>query len=104
MTRQADTTVQQGAYVQVGYFLPIPGLERKLEAVARVGGISALANGRESAWEYAGGLNYYVNKDRVKLQADVTRITEAPLSSGSASLANVNDQPLIFRVQLQVTF
>ncbi len=104
MTRQADTTVQHGAYVQVGYLLPIPGFERKLEAVARVGGISALANGRECAWEYAGGLNYFIHQDRVKLQADVTRITEAPISSSSISLANVNDQPLIFRVQLQVKF
>jgi phosphate-selective porin OprO/OprP len=104
MTRQGDTTVQQGAYVQMGYFLPVPGLEKKLEAVARVGGISALANGQEGAWEYAGGLNYFIHKDKVKLQADVTKVTEVPISSNSASLANVNDRPLIFRVQLQVKF
>jgi hypothetical protein len=104
MTRQADTTVQHGAYVQAGYFLPIPGLERKLEAVARVGGISTLANGQEGAWEYAGGLNYYIEGNNVKLQADVTKITEVPITSSVSSLANVNDQPLIFRVQLQVSF
>jgi len=104
MTQQGDTTVQQGAYLQMGYFLPIPGLEKKLEAVARVGGISALANGRECAWEYAGGLNYFIHKDKVKLQADVTKITEVPISSSGSSMANVNDQPLIFRVQLQVKF
>lgn len=104
MTRQGDTTVQHGAYLQMGYFLPIPGLEKKLEAVARVGGISALANGRECAWEYSGGLNYLLHKDKVKLQADVTKITEVPISSNSSSMANVNDQPLIFRAQLQVKF
>jgi phosphate-selective porin OprO/OprP len=104
MTRQGDTTVQHGAYLQMGYFLPVPGLERKLEAVARVGGISTLANGQEGAWEYAGGLNYFIHKDKVKLQADVTKVTEVPISSNGASLANVNDRPLIFRVQLQVKF
>ena len=104
MTRQGNTTVQHGAYVQAGYFLPIPGLEKKLEAVTRVGGISTLANGQEGAWEYAGGLNYYIEGNNVKLQADVTKITEVPITSSVSSLANVNDQPLIFRVQLQVNF
>lgn len=104
LTRQGETTVQQGAYVQGGYFLPIPGLEKKLEAVARVGGISTLANGQEGTWEYAGGLNYYIEGNNVKLQADVTKITEVPISSSTSSMANVNDQPLIFRVQLQVKF
>jgi phosphate-selective porin OprO/OprP len=103
-TGQADTTVQHGAYVQMGYFLPIPGLEKKLEAVARAGGISSLANGQEGTWEYSAGVNYFIEGDKVKLQADVTKITELPISSNSASFANVNDQPLIFRVQLQVKF
>lgn len=104
LTRQGDTTAQHGAHVQMGYFLPIPGLERKLEAVARVGGISTLADGREGAWEYGVGLNYFIHQDRVKLQVDVTKVTEAPISSDSASLANVNDRPLVFRAQLQVRF
>ena len=104
LTRQGDTTVQHGAYLQVGYFLPVPGLENKLEAVARVGAISALANGRDACWEYAGGLNYYIEGQNVKLQADITKVDEAPISSGYKSLANVNDDALIFRVQLQLTF
>jgi hypothetical protein len=104
VTRQGDTTVMHGAYLQMGYFLPIPGLEKKLEAVARVGAISTSANGTEAAWEYSAGLNYFLHKDDVKLQADVTKVDEVPISNSSASLANVNDQPLIFRVQLQVKF
>jgi len=103
-TNQGDTTVQHGAYVQAGCFLPIPGLEKKLEAVARVGGISTLANGQEGTWEYAGGLNYYIEGNKVKLQADVTKITEVPITSSTGSLANVNDDALIFRVQLQLAF
>lgn len=104
LTRQGDTTAQHGAYVQLGYFLPIPGLENKLEAVARAGGISALANDREGSWEYAAGVNYYIHGQNVKLQADVTKLYEAPISSSYKSLANVNDDALIFRVQLQLAF
>lgn len=99
-----STTAQHGGYVQVGYFLPIPKLEKKLEAVARVGGVSALADGAEGTWEYAGGLNYYIDGHRIKLQTDVTKVSEAPTTSSYSSLANVNDDALIFRVQLQLAF
>jgi hypothetical protein len=104
LTGQRDTTAQHGAYVQCGYMLPIPGVERKLEIVGRVGGLSAVANGREGTWEYAGGVNWYFRGDDVKLQADVTKVSEVPITSSPHSLANVNDDALIFRVQLQVAF
>jgi Phosphate-selective porin O and P len=104
LTGDASTTAQHGAYVQAGYFLPIPGLEKKLELAARVGGISALANGREGSWEYAGCVNYYIKGNKVKLQAEVMKVYEAPISSTQTGLANVNDDVLLFRVQLQVLF
>lgn len=103
LTGDDDTTAQHGAYLQLGYFLPIPGVEDKLEAVARVGGISTLAGEREGTWEYAFGMNYYFNKD-VKLQADVVRMYELPTTSSYSSMANVNDDALVFRVQFQVAF
>lgn len=99
-----STTVQHGAYVQLGYFLPIPGMEKKLEWVARVGGISALAERQEGTWEYATGMNYYIDGNNIKLQADMARIYEAPTTSSYSSLANVNDDALVFRVQLQLAF
>jgi hypothetical protein len=106
LNRQGDTTVQHGAYVQLGYFLPIPGLEKKLEAVARVGGVSTLANGREGTWEYAAGLNYFPieGSNKVKLQTDFVKIPEAPITNSYGGLANVNDDVLLFRVQLQLAF
>ncbi|MGD8451258.1 MAG: hypothetical protein PVJ57_05515 [Phycisphaerae bacterium] len=103
LTGDDSTVAQHGAYVQLGYFLPIPGLEDKLEAVGRVGGISTLADDQEGTWEYSVGMNYYFNDD-VKLQADVTKVSEVPISSGYSSLAEVNDDALIFRVQFQVAF
>lgn len=104
LSGQGSTTVQHGAYVQAGYFLPIPGLERKLEAVVRVGGISALASEQEGTWSYSAGLNYYIEGDKLKIQTDVTKISEVPISSNSSSLANVNDDALVFRVQLTLAF
>lgn len=104
LTGDEDSSTQQGAYVQVGYFLPIPGLENKLEALARVGGVSVSANEQEGSWDYGGGLNYYIQGNRVKLQTAVTRVYEAPARNPSYSLANLNDEALIWTVQLQVGF
>jgi phosphate-selective porin OprO/OprP len=104
LTGEESTVAQHGAVLSAGYFLPIPGLEKKLELVARVGGISALAENQEGSWEYAAGLNYYIRGHNVKLQTDVTKIYEVPITSSYSSLANVNDDALIFRVQLQVSF
>ncbi|MBP7745591.1 MAG: hypothetical protein KA383_05620 [Phycisphaerae bacterium] len=104
LTGDDSTNVQHGAYLQTGYFLPIPGWEDKFEVVGRVGGISALSGGQEGTWEYAGGFNYYIKGHNVKLQTDVTKISEVPISNSTYSLANVNDDALIWRVQLQVAF
>jgi uncharacterized coiled-coil protein SlyX len=103
-TGDNSTNAQHGAYVQAGYFLPIPGLEKQVEVVARVGGISALSGGHEGTWEYAGGVNYYIHEHNVKLQMDVTKVSEAPVADSYTSLANINDDALVFRVQLQVGF
>lgn len=104
LTGESSTTAMQGGYVQCGYFLPIPQLENQIEAVARVGGIVTNIGGREGSWEYAGGLNYYIRGQKLKIQTDVTKISEVPISNNNSSLANVNDDALIWRVQLQVLF
>ena len=105
LTGDGATTTEQGAYLQMGYFLPIPGLEKKLEAVARVGGITTNAGrgSSEGTWIYTAGLNYYFEGNKVKLQTDVTKIPQVPLAANSW-LANANDNALIWRVQLQVAF
>ncbi len=104
LTGDESTTVQHGGYVQCGYFLPIPGQEKKWEVVGRIGGILSNIGGTEGVWTYAGGLNYYIVQDKIKLQTDVTKVSEAPISSSRYSLANVNDDALIWRMQLQVSF
>jgi phosphate-selective porin OprO and OprP len=104
LTGDDSTNAQHGGYVQAGYLLPIPGFERKIEVVGRVGGVSALSGGQEGTWDYGGGINYYIEGHRVKLQMDITKVSEAAFSNATYSLANVNDDALIWRVQLQVAF
>lgn len=101
---QRDTTVQHGGYVQVGYFLPIPNMPDRVELIGRISMVSALANRQVTSWEYAAGANYYIHGENVKLQADIARIDNAPISANYHSLANVNDDILLFRMQLQVAF
>ena len=104
MTGQGDTVVMHGAYLQLGYMLPIPGMEDKFELVARAGGIQAVGEDYEGSWEYGGGLNYYIEGHKVKLQTDVVKIYEAPTSGSAISIANVNDNALVWRVQLSFGF
>lgn len=104
LTGEESTTNSMGAYAQAGYFLPIPGMEKKLEAVARIGGMTTNIGGYEGSWEYAAGMNYYIKGHWLKLQTDLTKIYESPISASDESLPNVNDDALVWRVQLQVLF
>ncbi len=47
-----------------------------------------------------GFLNYFIKGNNIKLQTDVTKVSEAPISSSTYSLANVNDDALIWRIKL----
>jgi len=97
-TGSDDTVHQQGAYVQAGYFI----VPEKLEVVARLGGVWDIDE--DSTWEYAGGVNYYLKGHNLKLQADVTKITELPVTSRNANFINQNDDILMWRIQLQAAF
>ncbi|MFO0839960.1 MAG: porin [Phycisphaerae bacterium] len=104
LSGEGSTTAQHGGQLQVGYFLPIAGFEKKIELIGRVGGISVNAGGTEGVWEYAGGVNYFIVDDRVRLTGDVTKIYELPISGAKFGYPNVNDDLLLFRLQLQVAF
>jgi len=99
-TADDDTFHQQGLQAQVGYFL----IPKKLELAARVGAVWDIGPGSEGVWEYAGGLNYYLQGHNCKLQVDVTKINELPIRGSSANFADVNDDVTMFRAQLQVAF
>jgi len=89
---------QQGGYLQAGYFI----VPKKVEAVARLGGV--WDNDGDDVWEYALGVNYFPwSSYNVMLQADFTRIAEAPSTSSAANWSQ-NDEISMVRVQLQVKF
>lgn len=99
-TANDDTSHQQGAQVQLGYFL----IPKKLELAGRVGAVWDIGPGSEGVWEYAGGVNYYLQGHNCKLQVDVTKINELPIRGSSANFVDVNDDVTMFRAQLQVKF
>jgi hypothetical protein len=47
-------------------------------------------------------MNCYIQGNKVELQTGVAKISEVPTAAPYSSLANVNDDALVFRVQLQV--
>ncbi len=98
LSRRDATRHQQGGYVQAGYFI----VPEKLEAVARVGGVWDIEG--DNVWEFAGGMNYYIRGHNLKIQADVTSISELPVRSGAANFYNINDDIVMFRMQLQAAF
>lgn len=104
LTLDGGPSLMQGAFLEMGYFLPIPGFENKLELVGRVGGIQVEEGYTQGSWEYSGGVNYFIHGHNVKLQAEVSKYYEVPISAPYSSLANVNDDALIFRIQLSVFF
>jgi len=100
MTGDNDTSHQQGAQVQAGYFI----VPKKLEAIARVGAVWDIGPGSEGSWEYAAGMNWYINGHANKLQFDVTKINELPTVSGGANFMDINDDILLWRLQWQILF
>lgn len=101
---ETETMATQGAYLQCGYFLPIPGHEREFEVVGRLEAMMVGPGNSQGLWVYAAGANYYIVGHRVKLQTDFTYVPEAPVSAAQWGIANVNDRAMVWRVQLQLAF
>ena len=88
-----------GWNAQAGYFL-IPG---KFELVSRVGGVHT--DNTNDCYEYAGGWNYYIAGQDLKLSMDVTYIDDLPIMSGAANYAGMQNNSLfMIRSQLQLQF
>ena len=99
-TGDNDTFHQQAAQMQAGYFI----IPKKLEAIARVGAVWDIGPGSEGVWEYAAGMNWYINGHGNKLQFDVTKINELPVASSAANYIDLNDDILMWRLQWQILF
>jgi len=88
-----------GWIAQAGYFV-IPG---EFELVSRVSGVCV--EDSNDSYEYAGGWNYYINGQDVKLSMDVSYIDDVPVISSPANIVGVqNNSLLLVRTQLQFQF
>ena len=88
-----------GWYAQAGYFI----VPEKFELVSRVSGVHV--DSTNDMYEYAGGWNYYIAGQDLKLSMDVSYIDDLPITSGSTNFDGVqNNSLLLVRTQLQFQF
>jgi len=88
-----------GWLAQAGYFL----VPKTFELVSRVSGVCV--DGSNDSYEYAGGWNWYLAGQDLKLSMDVTYIDELPLVSSSPNFDGVQNNSLfLIRTQLQFRF
>ena len=84
---------------QAGYFV----VPKKLELVSRVGGVHI--DNTNDSYEFAGGWNYYIYGQDLKLSMDLTYIDDLPITSSSANFDGVqNNSLMMLRTQLQFQF
>ena len=88
-----------GWYAQTGYFL----VPKVFELVSRVGSV-CLDNCNDS-YEYAGGWNWYLYGQDLKLSMDLTYIDDLPIVNSNTNYYGVQNNSLfLIRTQLQFMF
>jgi len=88
-----------GWYAQAGYFL----VPKSFELVGRVGGVCV--DSTNDSYEYAGGWNWYLYGQDLKLSMDVTYIDDLPIVSSSPNFNGIQNNSLfLVRTQLQFQF
>ncbi len=88
-----------GWYAQAGYFI----VPKAFELTSRIS--SVCVDNSNDSYEYAGGWNWYLSGQDLKLSMDVSYIDDLPMQSSSANLVGVqNNSLLLIRSQLQFMF
>ncbi len=88
-----------GWYAQAGYFI----VPKTFELVSRVGAVCV--DNTNDSYEYAGGWNWYLAGQDLKLSMDVTYIDDLPMISSSPNFYGVQNNALfLIRTQLQFHF
>ena len=88
-----------GWLAQAGYFI----VPKTFELVSRVSGVCV--DGSNDSYEYAGGWNWYLAGQDLKLSMDVTYIDDLPLVSSTPNYDGVQNNSLfLIRTQLQFQF
>ncbi|KPK75640.1 MAG: hypothetical protein AMJ79_10530 [Phycisphaerae bacterium SM23_30] len=88
-----------GFTAMAGCFL----VRNEFELVGRFSGICL--DNTNDAYEYAGGWNWYLGGQNLKLSMDISYIDDLPVTSSTANYHGVQNNALfLIRTQLQVTF
>ena len=101
ITVDGDDFDNFGWTAQAGYFI----IPQTFELVSRIGGLCIDSAG--SIGEYAGGWNYYISGQDLKLSMDVTYIDDIPngFADLSSNIFGIGDESLLMiRTQLQFQF
>lgn len=86
-----------GFYADAGYMI----LEKSLEVIARASLVDGLFGTR---WEYAAGVNWYVNgTHQNKVTFDITKLDGSPVSNSGPNY-EVGQEGLLTRLQWQIAF
>jgi len=86
-----------GFYTDVGYML----IEKSVEIVGRISTVDGLFG---DSWEYAGGINWYVNgTHKNKLTLDIAALDGSPASNSGPNYA-VGQDGILTRLQWQIAF
>jgi len=89
--------MDRGFVTDVGYFV----IPQRWEAVGRISHVDGFYGG---SWEYAAGINYYVNGSHFnKFTFDVSVLDGSPAENGNANYF-VGQDGVMFRFQYQVQF
>lgn len=92
-----NTLYDHGFYADVGYFV----CPKKLEVVGRMSQVDGMFG---DSWEYAGGVNYFLEPTHFnKVSFDVSVLDGSPTSNSSTNHV-VGQDGVMFRFQYQVQF
>lgn len=79
-----------GYYMQAGYFV----IPKKLEVVGRVAQMFR-EGPNNNAYEYAGGLNWFINGNNVKWQFDASRLVDFDANAGTGGTATMRYRTML---------
>ena len=94
-----DKIQNWGWNFQAGYFL----VPKEFELISRIGGVCV--DSTNDTMEFAGGWNWYISGQNVRITMDVTYIDDLQVTNGGANFHGIqNNALLLIRTQLQFTF
>jgi len=95
----SDALDNYGWHAQSGYFI----VPKSFELTSRVSGVHP--DGSNDSYEYAGGWNWYLSGNDLKLSMDLSYIDDLPVVNSAANYHGIQNNALfLIRTQLQFQF